>query len=125
MADKKITQREYFNGLIAYLKGEETSFTVEDFVEFINGRIEVLDKKSTKTDSKKNAEVEANIALVFEALSATNGNVTVTELIKGASNEVAEWSGQKVSAYLSKLEKAGKVVKTTEKKVSRFKVVGE
>lgn len=125
MANKKITQREYFNGLIAYLKGEETSFTVEDFVEFINGRIEVLDKKSTKTDSKKNAEVEANIALVFEALSATNGNVTVTELIKGASNEVAEWSGQKVSAYLSKLEKAGKVVRTTEKKVSRFKVVGE
>lgn len=118
MADKKRTQRDFYNDIIALAKANDRA----DLVEFAEGRIAVLKKKSTKTNTKKVEEVATNTALVLDALATVEGAVTVTELIKGATNEVAEWSGQKVSAYLKKLVDEQKVVKTTDKKVSRFAI---
>lgn len=119
MANTKTpTQKEMFNEIIALAKANNR----EDIVEFAEGRIAVLANKSAKVNTKKVAEVEANTEKVYEALANTDGNLTVSELIKVATNEVAEWNGQKVSAYLKKLVEAGRVTKTTEKKVSRFSV---
>ena len=112
------TQKDMFNEIIALAKANDR----EDIVAFAEGRIEALAKKSNKVNTKKTAEVDANVALVLEALEATDGNLTVSELVKVATNEVANWSGQKVSAYLKKLVDNGKVVKTTDKKVSRFSI---
>ena len=118
MANAKLTQRDYFNEIIALAKANDR----EDIVEFAEGRIAVLDNKSKKTNTKKTAEVEANVELVYNALAEIGEAVTVSELVKKATNEVAEWSGQKVSAYLKKLVDDKRVNKTTEKKVSRFAI---
>lgn len=118
MANKVPTQKDMFNEIIALAKANDRA----DIVEFAEKRIEALSKKSSKVNEKKTAEVEANTEAVFEALKGVGEAVTVSELVKRATNEVAEWSGQKVSAYLTKLVDAKRVTKTIEKKVSRFVV---
>ena len=115
---KAPTQKDMFNEIIALAEANGRA----DIVDFAKGRIEVLAKKSNKTNAKHDAEVEANVALVYEALEAVGSAVTVSELIKGAENEVSEWSTPKASAYLKKLVDSGKVNKTTDKKISRFSI---
>lgn len=111
-----MTKRENFNAIKEIVKDNA------DLVAFIDHELELLDKKSSKGNSKKSAEVEANVELVFEALKAVGKAVTVTELIASADNEVGSMTNQRVSAYLKKLTDAERVVKSTEKKVSRFAV---
>lgn len=91
-----------------------------ELVAFCDHEIELLNKKSSKGNSKKSAEVEANAELVFEALKAVDKAVTVTELIASADNGVENFTNQRVSAMLKKL--GDRVVKTVDKKVSRFAV---
>lgn len=114
----KLTQRDYFNEIIVLAEANDRT----DIADFARGRIEVLDRKGGKTSAKRVAEVEANEALVLEALTEVGKPVTISELVKSATNEVAEMSGQKVSAYLKKLKDSGKVVRTVEKKVAYFAV---
>lgn len=120
MANKK-TQREYFAEIRAIV--EQAGRT--DLVEFVDGRVSALDKKKSKVSTKRTEEIDKNSALVFDALVNVGKAVTVTELVKSATNEVADFSGQKVSAYLKKLVEVGKVVKTEDKRVSYFKAVAE
>lgn len=120
MANKK-TQREYFAEIRAIV--EQAGRT--DLVEFVDGRVSALDKKKSKVSTKRTEEIDKNTALVFDALVNVGKAVTVTELVKSATNEVADFSGQKVSAYLKKLVEVGKVVKTEDKRVSYFKAVAE
>lgn len=74
-----------------------------------------------KTASKKQtANQEANEGIKTEILEflADGGSYTATEVMKGIGLE----SIQKVSALLSQLVKAEKVVKTTDKKKSLFTI---
>lgn len=120
MANKK-TQREFF----AEIREIVAQAGRTDLVEFVDGRVSALDKKKSKVSTKRTEEIDKNTALVFDALVNVGKAVTVTELVKSATNEVADFSGQKVSAYLKKLIEVGKVVKTEDKRVSYFKAVAE
>jgi DNA-binding transcriptional regulator GbsR (MarR family) len=120
MANKK-TQRDFF----AEIREIVAQAGRTDLVEFVDGRVAVLDNKKSKVSTKRTEEIDKNTALVFDALVNVGKAVTVTELIKSATNEVADFSGQKVSAYLKKLIEVGKVVKTEDKRVSYFKAVAE
>jgi len=115
----KVTQRDFFNEIIALAEANGRA----DIVDFAKGRIEVLDRKGSKVSAKHIADVEANEALVYEALSALDKPTTVSELVKSATNAVSEMSGQKVSAYLKKLVESGRAIKAVEKKVSYFSAV--
>lgn len=114
----KMTQKDYFNEIIALAKANDR----DDIVEFAEGRIAVLANKQGKVSAKKLAEVDANVELVFDALVAANKPITVSELVKTATNGVQDFSGQKVSAYLKKLKDAERVERTLEKKVAYFSV---
>lgn len=120
MANKK-TQREFF----AEIREIVAQAGRTDLVEFVDGRVSALDKKKSKVSTKRTEEIDKNTSLVFDALVNVGKAVTVTELVKSATNEVADFSGQKVSAYLKKLIEVGKVVKTEDKRVSYFKAVAE
>jgi len=120
MANKK-TQKDFF----AEIREIVAQAGRTDLVEFVDGRVAVLDNKKSKVSTKRTEEIDKNTALVFNALVNVGKAVTVTELIKSATNEVADFSGQKVSAYLKKLVEVGKVVKTEDKRVSYFKAVVE
>lgn len=120
MANKK-TQRDFY----AEIREIVAQAGRADLVEFVDGRVAVLDNKKSKVSTKRTEEIDKNTALVFDALVNVGKAVTVTELVKSATNEVADFSGQKVSAYLKKLIEVGKVVKTEDKRVSYFKAVAE
>jgi len=116
----KITQKDYFNGLMAFVKGEETSFTKDDFIEFIEGRIALLDKKSTSKKATKNQEENEVLKdTVLEAL--TDEGTTVSDLMT-KSEVLGGLSNQKVSALLRMLVADGKVVKYADGKKSMFKL---
>jgi len=120
MANKR-TQKDFFNDIIALA----TANNREDIVDFAKSRIEALNKKSGKVSAKRTEEIDAITEQVYDALVAVGKDVTVSELVKSATNEIKDYSGQKVSAYLKKLVDCGRAVKTTDKKVSYFKAVVE
>ena len=94
-----------------------------DLADFARGRIEVLDKKST--NKKPTKTQEANEVLkdtIEDVLSESDKALTVTEILATGKFE-ALTSPQKISALLKQMIEAGRVVKSVEKKVSRFSVV--
>ena len=109
----KITKKEMFAMIKAQVKDNA------EMVAFIDHEIELLDKKASNKKATKTQE--ANIGIKSTILAVLEGAkpMTVTEM-QGASAELGELSNQKVSALVRQLVEAGKVVKTIDKKVSRF-----
>ena len=109
----KITKKEMFTMIKAQVKDNA------EMVAFIDHEIELLDKKASNKKATKTQE--ANIGIKATILAVLEGAkpMTVTEM-QGASAELGELSNQKVSALVRQLVEAGKVVKTIDKKVSRF-----
>lgn len=117
--EKKMTKKEWFAVLASVVEASEMENKTEALA-FINHEVELLEKKSAKSDQtktqKENVEVMEKIK---SALGEVGKAVTITEL-QAASAEMAEYSNQKLSALLKKLVESGEVVKTTEKKKSYF-----
>ena len=109
----KITKKEMFTMIKAQVKDNA------EMVAFIDHEIALLDKKASNKKATKTQE--ANIGIKSTILAVLEGAkpMTVTEM-QGASAELGELSNQKVSALVRQLVEAGKVVKTIDKKVSRF-----
>ena len=114
MANKK-TQRDYFNEIIEVVKENGR----DDLVEFVQGRIAVLDKKSANRNKKVNEENENLKAIIVEVLGTMGNGGTATEIMK-ANDTLSELSNQKVSAMLRQLKDDNKVIKTTEGRKSIF-----
>lgn len=110
----KMTQKDYFNEIIALARANDRM----DIVTFAEGRIEALNKKS---GSKKPTKTqEENVSLKEEIVSVlTSEGATVTE-IQTKSETLGTLSNQRVSALLKQLVEAGRVVKTIDKKKSYF-----
>jgi hypothetical protein len=118
----KMTQRDYFNAIIAMAKGEPTKVPAEDIVAFVNERISALDKKSAnRKPTKTQTENEGVKAVILEVLGKADAPMTVTEVLK-ADERLSDFNTQKISALMTQLVKAGAVTKTNEKRVSRFAV---
>ena len=115
MADKKMTQKEFFNECVKIFKEDRP-----DLAEFAKGRIEALDKKSeNKKPTKTQVENEGLKEVITTVLSESENPMTVTEML--ATKRFAEnTSNQKLSALLRQMVDDKVVVKTIEKKVSRF-----
>ena len=114
--EKKITKKDRFTQLLAI---DEVA-TNKDLVDFIKHEIELLNKKSSRTGSSKTQKENVEIkAMLLDELIKVGKAVTVTEFMK-ASDYVAEYSNQKISALLKQLVETGEVVKTTDKGKSYF-----
>jgi hypothetical protein len=110
----KMTQRDYFNEIIALAEANDRS----DLVEFAEGRIALLDKKASAKKPTKTQE--ENVAIKAEIMSVlTNEGVTVSDL-QSKSDVLGSLSNQRVSALLRQLIAEEKVVKTVDKKKSFF-----
>jgi len=114
MANKK-TQRDYFNEIIEVVRENGR----DDLVEFCEGRIAVLDKKTANRSKKVNEANESIKADVLATLEGFESGVTVTDIQK-ASDVLAPLSNQKVSAMLRQLVADNKVIKSTDGKKSVF-----
>ena len=107
-----------------------------EYVDFCNHQIELLDKKSTgsKGLTKVQQENETIKDMILEELAKYQGEngITITELLKQSdvlSNYVTvegkNITNQKLSAIMKKLVDEKTVSRTTDKKTSYFKIIGE
>lgn len=118
MTNTKMNMVAKFNAIVDALEGRESALTTAEMVEFINSRIDLLNKKAS--NKKATATQEANEVLKSIILNTlTSEPVTVSELMK-KSDDLSELSNQKVSALLRALVLDEKVVKTVDKKKSFF-----
>ena len=118
--EKKITKREVINQML----GNEVVKANEVWVGYLTNELALLDKKSAnKKPTAKQTENEGVKAVILEVLG--NGSaMTVSEML--ATGAFApETTNQKLSALLRQLIDSKKVVKTVEKKVSRFALATE
>ena len=112
----KMTQKDYFNEIIALAKENGR----DDLVAFAEDRIEKLSRKSggskkpTKTQVE-NEGIKDTILEVLAEIAPATATMIATDPRVGVSN-------QKVTALLTQLVKADKVVKTVDKGKSLFSV---
>ena len=109
----KITKKEMFTMIKAQVKDNA------EMVAFIDHEIELLEKKASSKKATKTQKANIGIKSTILAVLEGGKSMTVTEM-QGASAELGELSNQKVSALVRQLVEAGEVVKTIDKKVSRF-----
>lgn len=122
MTNKKMTKRDYFNGLLGVLENHKDSIeNYEEFKAFIEREIELLNKKRSNSKSTKtqieNEKIKEKILIAFEKIDEP---VTITELAK--MDGLTEYSNQKLSVLCHQLVDEHKVVNTKVKKVSYFKI---
>ena len=116
---KKITKRDNFNKLLTIKEVAENT----QLVEFINHELELLDRKSASHSTAKTANQKANEEIKTKIVDALVqlGKSTISELQAG-SEEMAEYSNQKLSALLKQLVDNKQVVRIMDKKKAYFEV---
>ena len=82
-------------------------------------REQMAKKRTSSKPTKTQVENEGIKEKILKVLLQGDGAMTCGEIVKALENE---YNPQKISALLRQLKEAGKVVKTTEKKVSRFEL---
>ena len=98
-----------------------------EFVDFINSRIEMIDKKGktiSKTELKKIEETENLKTLVYNALVEIDKPIKVSDLIKTVK-PLNDMTTQKVTAILSKLIVDNKVEKIVCKRETLYSAIVE
>ena len=114
----KMTKREWFEELKNVVSTSDYE-RKDEAMGFLNHEIELLNKKSSKETmtktQKENVEVIKKIKAVLETFE---NPVTITEMQK--TDELSEYSNQKLSALLKKLVSTGEVVRIEEKKKAYF-----
>lgn len=122
MTNKKMTKRDYFNGLLGVIENHKDSIeNYEDFKAFIEREIELLNKKrSNSKPTKTQIENEKIKEKILEVLTDVNEVMTISELM--AADGLENYSNQKLSVLCHQLVNEHKVVNTKVKKVSYFKI---
>ena len=110
----KMTQRDYFNEIIALAKANDR----QDIVEFAEGRIAVLDKKAANKKATKTQEENVALFEVIKGVLTAEGQ-TVTEIMAKDAT-LSTLSNQKVSALLRLMVADGVAKKEVDKKKSLF-----
>lgn len=122
MTNKKMTKREYFNGLLEVIENHKDSIeNYEDFKAFIEREVELLNKKrSNSKPTKTQIENEKIKEKILEVLTDVNEVMTISELM--TADGLENYSNQKLSVLCHQLVNEHKVVNTKVKKVSYFKI---
>lgn len=115
---KKVTKKEMFGKLIELAQENERT----DLIAFCEHEIDLLNKKaSTSGQSKTQAENEKIKVVIAEELTRIARAVTISELIKESEN-LGQYSNQKLSALLKQMVENGTVTKIVDKKKSLFTI---
>lgn len=116
---KKITKKENFNTI----KGILEELGRKDLVEVMAHEIELIEKKASKGKlTKTQVENEGIKALILKVLKASDKPKSITELLNSNSelSQAVGNSNQKLSALMTQLKNANKVVRTQDGKKAVF-----
>ena len=122
MTEKKLTKREKFEMILALPEIAKN----ELFASTIKHEIELLDNKKTSGSTKLTAKQKENeeIKDVIVAVLEKNGTpMTVTQLMK--TEELCEYSMNKLTALVTKLRKEHRIFRYVEKRVTYFRIPRE
>ena len=122
MATKKMTKKEMFAEIIKMMNGEISSVTEKEVIEFAEHEIGLLNKKASSGSgkpTKTQVENEGYKEVILEALATADKPMTISELMEYAEG-LAGLKNQRVSALMTQLKNAGKVIRTEEKKKAYF-----
>lgn len=120
MAEKKITKKMVVEMMLA----DEKIVANEVFKAYLENELALLKKKSENKKATKNQE--ANVAIKTDILEvmAHMAPSTATEIMNAVKSvdteKYATLTNQRVSALLRQLIEDNKVVKSVDKKVSKF-----
>ena len=116
---KKMNMVEKFGAIKAMLNGESVeNFSVAEAIEFIEGRIEQVEKKNAGGGERKPTKTQLENAGIKEQILSvmTTTPMTIGEIGKAIGID----SCQKVSALVTQLLKANMVVRTEVKGKAHF-----
>ena len=126
MANVKMTNKEMFIGLLAIVAGADIpEADVQMYTDFINSRIEQLDKKANTVTKAEKAKAELNdkiAADIIAGLTALDKPVKVSELIKNVET-LSGYSTQKLTPIMTKLVTDGKITKSVVKRETFYSLV--
>jgi len=115
---KKLTKKEMFGKLIELAQENDRT----ELIAFCEHEIDLLNKKASASgQSKTQAENEKIKVVIAEELTRIARAVTISELIKESEN-LGQYSNQKLSALLKQMVESGTVTKIVDKKKSLFTI---
>ena len=118
MANKK-TQKDLF----MELKELATKFGTNEQVEFIDKKIEQVEKKNANKVATAKQEINQEFkAIILETLRALDKAVRISEL-QDANANLKALSNQRVSALLKQLVDEKVVERVVEKRIAKFKAI--
>ena len=126
----KYTQKQMFEEIIKMASGEPTTIPMDKVIEFAEKKLVQLDNKSGKVSAKRTEEVDTFLDLIRDVLSESSNVLGMQCGAIAKDSRIAEFawadgkdtSPQRVSSMLKKLVDCGDVVKTTDKKVTYFRL---
>ena len=125
MAEKKITKKE----IVTMMLANEVIAQNEMFKAYLENELELLKKKSENKKATKNQEQNVEIKADILEVMAHMAPSTATEIMNAVKSvdtvKYATLTNQRVSALLKQLIEDNKVVKSVDKKVSKFALVTE
>lgn len=111
----KITKKQKFEMLRALVEDNDM------LVEFIDHEIDLLERKSSKVDTKKSAEHEEIMGYIKSVLYEASASMKCGDITKRVNAKYdTDYQSQKISAMLKKMVEGGEVTKSTEKKETFF-----
>lgn len=116
MAEKKnqYTQKMFYEEVMAAMADNE------NVVAMCKKKLEQLDNKSSKVDTKKTEAQETIMEAIRDVLAEAPNPMQCGAIYKDERVSAVATSTQQVSAMLKKMVDCGDVVKTIEKKVTYF-----
>ena len=124
MATTKMTKKDMFNEIINLMNGESSAVTSEEIVKFCTHEIELLNKKSSSSSgkpTKTQVENEKYKEYILATLTEVDRPMTISEIMENCEG-IAGLKNQRVSAIVTQLKNAGKVIRTEEKKKAYFSI---
>lgn len=126
----KYTQKQMFEEIIKMASGEPTTIPMDKVIEFAEKKLVQLDNKSGKVSAKRTEEVDTFLDLIRDVLSESSNVLGMQCGAIAKDSRIAEFvwadgketSSQRVSSMLKKLVDCGDAVKTTDKKITYFRL---
>lgn len=132
MAEIKYTQKQIYEAIFTHAQecGDIEGIPAEVMMTFAEKKLNQLENKSGKVSAKRTEEVDTFLDLIRDVLSESSNVLGMQCGAIAKDSRIAEFSWadgkdtspQRVSSMLKKLVDCGDVVKTTDKKVTYFRL---
>lgn len=116
---KKMNMVDKFSAIKAMLNGEQVKdFSLADALEFLDGRIEQVNKKNASGNAKTQLENEGIKEQIAQFLRSADKPMTIGDIGKAVGID----SNQKISALVIQMVKCGKAERSEVKGKAYFAI---